>query len=300
MEKEQISAWFKSLQHEICGELSRLDQSLEIKIDLWQRDGGGGGDTRVLSGGVIEKGGVNFSAVHGKTPQKILDALKLQESRFYATGISIVLHPVNPHAPIIHMNLRYFEMSTGESWFGGGIDLTPHYVDQKRAGIFHQRLKAICDRHDAGYYPEFKKWADEYFFIKHRNETRGVGGIFFDRLSENETTSRSKIFSFVQEVGKGFIPIYSEAIRGLEQKPFGEPEKRWQALRRGRYVEFNLVWDKGTKFGLDTNGRTESILMSLPPQADWTYNYTPEPGSREEQTLAMLKKNIDWLKFYRP
>ena len=179
MEKEQISEWFKSLQHEICGELSRLDQSLEIKSDLWQRDGGGGGDTRILSGGVIEKGGVNFSAVHGKTPQKILDALKLQESRFYATGISIVLHPVNPHAPIIHMNLRYFEMSTGESWFGGGIDLTPHYLDLEDAAYFHTQVKSTCDQFHPSYYPKFKKWADDYFFIKCNGKYEKV---YFDEI----------------------------------------------------------------------------------------------------------------------
>lgn len=296
MNKEEIQAWFKSLQNDICMALEKTDGTGQFKEDLWERPAGGGGRTRVITGGhIIEKGGVNFSAVHGPTPAKILEALNIDQADFFATGVSIVMHPHNPMVPIIHMNVRYFEMSNGISWFGGGIDLTPHYVDQEDAKHFHTQMKACCDRHHEVYYPEFKKWADDYFYIKHRKETRGIGGIFFDRLSANETVSLEERWKFVQDVGSQFAPIYTHFMAKNKDLPFGETEKQWQYLRRGRYAEFNLVWDKGTKFGLDTDGRTESILMSLPPQANWEYNHVPKSGSKEAQTLEVLKKGIDWI-----
>ena len=235
-----------------------------------------------------------FSAVHGKTPEKILKGLNLDAADFYASGVSIVMHPVSPMVPIIHMNTRYFEMSTGEKWFGGGIDLTPHYVNTEDAHYFHTQLKNVCDLHNKDYYRKFKRWADDYFFIPHRNETRGIGGIFFDRLGGNEGIDLEKIFRFVQDVGKSFAPIYTYFMQKNKNIPFGEQEKKWQTQRRGRYVEFNLVYDKGTKFGLDTNGRTESILMSMPPMATWEYNYAPLAGSEESKTLNLLKKDTDW------
>ncbi|WKN33715.1 oxygen-dependent coproporphyrinogen oxidase [Porifericola rhodea] len=293
--KEVITNWFMSLQDDICRQLEDADGTAKFKEDAWQREGGGGGRTRIIEGEVIEKGGVAFSAVHGETPAKILEALRLPETDFYATGVSIVMHPKSPMVPIIHMNVRYFEMENGSSWFGGGIDLTPHYVDPEDAKYFHQELKKVCDKHHTSYYPRFKEWADEYFYVRHRQETRGIGGIFFDRLTEDEQMNKEHLFRFVQDVGQAFAPLYTYFIRKNKDKPYGEQEKNWQLVRRGRYVEFNLVWDKGTKFGLDTNGRTESILMSLPPQANWFYNHQPEAGSPEQKTLSYLKKGLNWV-----
>lgn len=296
MTKEEIQDWFKGLQDDICSALENTDGNGKFHQDLWERPEGGGGRTRVLKeGNIIEKGGVNFSAVHGPTPAKILEALKIDQADFFATGVSIVMHPKSPMVPIIHMNVRYFEMSNGISWFGGGIDLTPHYVNEEDAKFFHNQMKACCNRHDSSYYTEFKKWADDYFYIKHRKETRGIGGIFFDRLSANDQFSKADRWRFVQDVGSQFAPIYTHFMSKNKDLPFGENEKQWQYLRRGRYAEFNLVWDKGTKFGLDTDGRTESILMSLPPQANWEYNHIPKPNSKEQLTLNLLKKGIDWI-----
>ncbi|MEM7103765.1 MAG: oxygen-dependent coproporphyrinogen oxidase [Bacteroidota bacterium] len=293
--KEQIADWFKRLQNEICTGLEAIDGQGKFQEDKWKRHGGGGGQTRTFSGKVIEKGGVNFSAVFGDMPGKITKALGLDQDTFFASGVSIVLHPRNPMAPIIHMNVRYFEMGSGRWWFGGGIDLTPHYIDTDAARKFHIQLKDICDAHHPSYYPEFKAWADDYFYLKHRKETRGVGGIFFDRLSNEESFDKVSRFEFVKAVGQGFVPIYAAAVNPKKDLKFDEKERAWQFLRRGRYVEFNLVWDKGTKFGLDTDGRTESILMSLPPLASWTYDYQALPGSEEENTLNLLKKGIDWI-----
>ena len=295
--KETIAAFFMELQDRICRSLEAADGSGTFREDAWQRPGGGGGRSRILTEGtIIEKGGVGFSAVHGEATDTTLRALNLTEpAHFYATGVSIVLHPRNPLVPIIHMNVRYFEMSTGHNWFGGGIDLTPHYVNAEDARWFHTYLKTVCDRHDPAYYPKFKPWADDYFYIPHRQETRGIGGIFFDYLKPSDTTPKADLFSFVQDVGNSFAPIYTHFMQQNHNLPFGEQEKNWQLLRRGRYVEFNLVWDRGTKFGLETNGRTESILMSMPPQANWIYDFRPEPGSREEETLNSLQKGIDWV-----
>ena len=214
---------------------------------------------------------------------------------FFATGISIVLHPVNPMVPIIHMNTRYFETASGKNWFGGGIDLTPHYVNEEDATFFHQQMKTVCNKFSPNYHPEFKQWADDYFFIPHRNETRGIGGIFFDHLAQTPDYTIEQRFDFVREVGSAFAPTYVHLMQKNKNTAFAEKEKQWQKLRRGRYVEFNLVYDKGTRFGLETNGRTESILMSLPPQAEWHYNFTPEKNSKEEQTLNFLKKGIQWV-----
>lgn len=297
MKKEEIAAWFQELQDKICAAIEKTDETGKFQEDNWQRNGGGGGRTRILQqGAIIAKGGVNFSAVFGETPPQILAALKLNSADFYATGVSIVMHPKNPRVPIIHMNVRYFEMSNGTYWFGGGIDLTPHYVQKEDAKFFHTQLKNACDSHDPNFYPEFKRWADEYFYIKHRKETRGVGGIFFDHLNEQKTSlSKEKLWAFVQEIGQSFAPIYTFLMAKNKSLPYGEQELAWQALRRGRYVEFNLVYDKGTKFGLDTDGRTESILMSLPPVAAWEYANTPEAGSEEEKTIQLLQKDINWV-----
>ncbi|MCW3102383.1 MAG: oxygen-dependent coproporphyrinogen oxidase [Bacteroidetes bacterium] len=296
--KEEITEWLRSLQDHICNALEAEDGKGRFIEDNWQRAEGGGGRTRIIQhGSVIEKGGVLFSAVHGPVPDFLTKENAVGNTSgmtFYATGVSIVIHPSNPMVPIIHMNVRYFEMSNGTWWFGGGIDLTPHYVAEEDAQFFHNALKASCDKHGPSFYPDFKKWADDYFYIPHRNETRGVGGIFFDKLSQSDKFSKEQRFAFLKEIGNTFAPVYTALMHKNKSKPYSEANKQWQLLRRGRYVEFNLVYDKGTKFGLETNGRTESILMSLPETAGWQYNYIPEPGSAEEKTLSLLKKGISW------
>ena len=297
MTKADIEEAFKKLQLEIISSLEIADGIGKFQFDIWQREEGGGGLTSVLENGkILEKGGVNFSAVSGPLNDAAAKSLGVQPGNFFATGVSIVLHPKNPMVPIIHMNIRYFEMDGGAYWFGGGIDLTPHYVDESQASYFHQALKKTCDRHDPSYYPEFKIWADDYFFIKHRNETRGIGGIFFDRMNQDSRgKTKEELFSFVLDVGKTFAPVYTHFMNELHDLAFNEDQKKWQLLRRGRYVEFNLVYDRGTRFGLETGGRTESILMSLPASANWTYDFKPEPGSEEEKTLSLLKKGFDWV-----
>ena len=294
--KEEIAAWFRQLQLHICSELEAEDGKAVFEEDSWQRPGGGGGHTRVIQhGNVFEKGGVNFSAVHGQLADNIVKALGLDDNQFFATGVSIVIHPINPFVPIIHMNVRYFELGDGTYWFGGGIDLTPHYINKQDAGFFHQALKNTCDRFDPSYYPEFKKWADDYFFIKHRNETRGIGGIFFDRLKEDELHTKQQRWEFVKAVGETFAPTYRSLVAKNKATDYGDDNLKWRNVRRGRYVEFNLVYDKGTKFGLETDGRIESILMSLPETASWIYNYQTAEGSLESDTQQLLVKGHNWV-----
>ena len=297
--QQSIENYFLNLQDEICLGLEKADNTGTFKEDIWQRPEGGGGRTRILSNGsVIEKGGVNWSGVHGPCPDFLRKEAGLKENEkadFYATGVSLVIHPINPMVPIIHMNVRYLRAGNLE-WFGGGIDLTPHYIFEEDATFFHSLLKKVCDEHNPRYYPEFKKWADDYFFITHRNETRGIGGIFFDRLTAKDTLTIEDRFKFVQAVGNTFLSAYIPLIEKNKDKTFNENNKQWQLQRRGRYVEFNLVYDRGTKFGLLTNGRTESILMSLPPIAGWEYMNHPAKESLEEKTLQLLKKGIEWAK----
>lgn len=295
--KEAIALAYKQIQDEICQALERLDGSAQFEEELWQREGGGGGCTRIIqNGNVLEKGGVNFSAVHGKLPESIKKAFGTDEEDFFATGVSIVIHPNNPWVPIIHMNIRYFELNEQMRWFGGGIDLTPHYVNELEAQFFHQQLKSVCDKHNPTFYDEFKKWADDYFFIRHREETRGIGGVFYDKLNTARTgMSMEDIFAFSCDLGRSFAPTYTALVEKNRNKTYNEAQKNWQLIRRGRYVEFNLVWDSGTKFGLETNGRIESILMSLPAQANWVYDHRPEEGSEEAKTLSLLRKGINWI-----
>ncbi|WP_261131283.1 oxygen-dependent coproporphyrinogen oxidase [Bacillus sp. Marseille-Q3570] len=297
LDKELISQSFISLQNDICKELEACDGKETFKEELWKRAGGGGGSTRIMQKGeIIEKGGVNFSEVYGLLSNQMADVLQVSRGgSFYATGVSVIMHPISPMIPIIHMNVRYFETSGGENWFGGGIDLTPIYIDVPQAKRFHLKLKSLCDQHHPSYYPAFKKWADEYFYIKHRNEARGVGGIFFDRLGATHEISLKDRFCFVKEVGEAFSKIYTNLINENRHLPYGEEELTWQRIRRGRYVEFNLVYDRGTKFGLNSGGRIESIFMSLPPSVNWTYNYHPHPDSKEAETLNLLEKKIDWI-----
>ncbi len=292
MTKEEIASQFKALQETICSALEDLDGKAKFIEDLWDRAEGGGGRTRIITqGDLLEKGGVAFSAVHGDVTPEMIKQLGLEGKTFFATGVSIVLHPNNPHVPIIHMNVRYFQMDEGVYWFGGGIDLTPHYVIESQAEIFHSDLKQICDQFDANFYAKFTKWADEYFFIPHRNETRGIGGVFYDHLSENNSNlSKEQLLAFAIELGTNFPKIYAKQAALGRDLSFTEEEIRWRNLRRGRYVEFNLVNDRGTKFGLHSGGRTESILMSLPANANWEYNFQSEKGSREEETLQYLQR----------
>ncbi len=299
LSKVEISQWFMDLQDLICKGVEDINGKTKFQEENWIRSGGGGGRTRVIqSERVIEKGGVNYSAVYGTIPEKVAQELALpKDVEFYATGVSIVLHSTSPLVPIIHMNVRYFEISNGTYWFGGGIDITPHYIVPEDAKYFHQLLREVCQKHDTEYYPRFKQWADEYFYIKHREETRGIGGIFFDRLTESKEHSKQQLFDFVKDVGNVFLPAFNYLINRYAGKPYSAVEKNWQMLRRSRYVEFNLLYDKGTKFGLDTDGRTESILMSMPPAAKWLYNYIPVADSKEAETLILLKKGIDWINY---
>jgi coproporphyrinogen III oxidase len=290
MTKEAIASAYKALQTTICTDLEKLDGTSTFSSDHWERAEGGGGLTRVLKDGdLLEKGGVAFSAVHGEVSPAMKSQLHLEGETFFATGISIVLHPHNPHVPIIHMNVRYFELDNGTYWFGGGIDLTPHYVIPVQAHLFHARLKTICDKYDAGFYAKHKPWADTYFHIPHRNESRGIGGIFFDHLSENNTSlTKESLFAYCSELASSFVAIYSEQVQLGRTKTIEPHHITWRNLRRGRYVEFNLVHDRGTKFGLFSGGRTESILMSLPPMANWEYQYEVKEGSEEAETLKWL------------
>ncbi|EHQ30742.1 oxygen-dependent coproporphyrinogen oxidase [Mucilaginibacter paludis] len=300
--KEEIARQYQQIQDEICAGLEGLDGKAVFIEERWERDGGGGGRSRVIqNGNILEKGGVNFSAVEGLLPDTIKNALKVDQHDFFATGVSIVIHPNHPMVPIIHMNIRYFEMPSTDKdkppvrWFGGGIDLTPHYVIEDDVRFFHGVLKSVCDQYGADFYNRFKKWADDYFYIKHRNETRGVGGIFYDRITATDNLSWDDIFEFSKALGRSFLPVYTELVNRNRNKEYTEAHQEWQYQRRSRYAEFNLVYDAGTKFGLETNGRIESILMSLPPQARWIYNYQPQPGSEEEHTLSLLKKGINWV-----
>jgi coproporphyrinogen III oxidase len=308
--KERARHFFAELQDEICAALERLDGAGRFSEDLWTREEGGGGRTRVMeNGAVFEKAGVNFSEVHGRFDETFAAKMSVGEGAdFFATGISLVLHPSNPFAPTVHANFRYLERGSG-SWFGGGTDLTPYYPYIEDVIHFHRTLKQACDRFDPWYYPRFKKWCDEYFFIKHRNEARGVGGIFFDYLTGKHADEPPEpedkrlrvdrgiefVFEFVQALGRAFLPAYLPIAERRKVEQYTEREREFQLIRRGRYVEFNLVYDRGTHFGLQTHGRTESILMSLPPLVRWVYDYRPEPGSREAESWEFFRSR-DWLK----
>ena len=296
MRKKQVAATYRALQKNICKQLETADGRSAFKTDHWEKEIGYGHTMVFQHGNAIEKAAVNFSAVGGPVTETMRKALKIEEGQaYFASGISSIIHPYNPFVPITHMNVRYFELSSGESWFGGGIDLTPHYVDTQEAVWFHKQLKDICDRFNIDYYPEFKTWADDYFYLPHRNETRGVGGIFFDHQAASSDESFEQLFAFTQELAEAYPNIYIELLNKSRSRKFTDAEKSWQNMRRGRYVEFNLLYDRGTKFGMESNGRTESIFLSMPPLATWEYNYQAKEGVREEETLSLLKKNIDWI-----
>jgi coproporphyrinogen III oxidase len=283
-----VETYFTGLQERIVGALEAIDGK-SFANDRWSRAEGGGGITRVIEeGNVFERGGVNFSRVQGKSLPASASASRPQiaERGFDAMGVSLVLHPRNPYCPTVHLNVRFF--SAGDVWwFGGGMDLTPYYGFEEDARHFH----AACKKAVGSHYPRFKQWCDEYFFVKHRNEPRGIGGIFFDDLTEPDFDT---CFKLVQSVGDHFVPAYGTIVEKRRSHPFGERERAFQAYRRGRYVEFNLVYDRGTLFGLQSGGRTESILMSLPPVVSWRYDWKPAPGSTEDKLYKDFLKPRDW------
>lgn len=299
--KDAFFKYIHELQDTITSALEKVDGKAHFKEDLWDRPEGGGGRTRVIeNGNVFEKGGVNISGVHGKLPKSMQAYFNVDDVDFFACGLSLVLHPKNPLAPTVHANWRYFEMynSDGEvvdSWFGGGQDLTPYYLFEEDAIHFHQTCKTVCDRHDENFYQEYKKRCDDYFYNAHRNEARGIGGLFFDYCKASETMTMQQWYNFVTDVGNSFLDAYVPIIEKRKNLPYTEAQRTWQEIRRGRYVEFNLVHDKGTLFGLKTNGRIESILMSLPPHVQWVYDHQPEHGSEEEKLLTVLKNPKDWV-----
>jgi coproporphyrinogen III oxidase len=304
---DRAAEYFRALQDRIVAELERLDGS-KFREDQWTRPGGGGGRTRVLAeGGVFEKGGVNFSDVFGTFTPEFAATLPGEGTEFRATGISLVLHPRNPHVPTVHANFR--RLQRGQSgWFGGGADLTPYYLVPEDARHFHRTLKQACDEHHPSFHPRFKAWCDDYFFIPHRGEPRGAGGLFFDYLGAGAERMANRapqatapfeddaerLFDFVRRAGDAFLPAYAPIVERRQHDRWTDAQRRWQLLRRGRYVEFNLVYDRGTIFGLRTDGRVESILMSLPPEVRWEYGHEPAPGTPEAATLEAIRARRDW------
>jgi coproporphyrinogen III oxidase len=306
--KNKFYQYIQNLQDQICAGLEATDGQAKFREDIWDRPEGGGGRTRVIeNGSVFEKGGVNISAVHGKLPEAMRQLFNVGEADFFACGLSLVLHPKNPMVPTVHANWRYFELYDnvdnpspsgrlgGASWFGGGQDLTPYYLFEEDAIHFHQTCKTACDKHNSEFYPKFKKQCDDYFWNAHRNEARGIGGLFFDYCKETDTMSMENWFNFVTEVGDSFLEAYVPIVEKRKNLQYTAAQRTWQEIRRGRYVEFNLVHDKGTLFGLKTNGRIESILMSLPPHVQWVYDHHPEKGSEEEKLIKVLESPKNWL-----
>jgi coproporphyrinogen III oxidase len=288
--EERADEFFRELQDRICAALEAEDGAARFRADAWQRPGGGGGLSRVMAGGALfEKAGVNTSSVRGVFKPEFAASMPGDGLDFFACGISLVLHPLSPRVPTVHANFRCLRRG-GARWFGGGADLTPYYPVREDVLHFHRTWKTVCDRHDAGYYPRFKKWCDEYFYLPHRGETRGVGGLFFDQLMSDP----ERDLAFVRDLGSAFLEAYLPIARRRHGDAYGERERSFQLLRRGRYVEFNLLYDRGTTFGLKTDGRTESILMSLPPLVRWEYDAQHPPGS-PEAALADWLKPRDWL-----
>jgi len=299
--KDKFYAYIQQLQDTITSKLEEVDGKATFQEDIWKRPEGGGGRTRVIENGdVFEKGGVNISGVHGELPDSMKAYFKVKEGNFFACGLSLVLHPKNPMVPTVHANWRYFELygKDGEivdQWFGGGQDLTPYYLFDEDAVHFHQVCKTACDKHQSTFYDTYKKRCDEYFWNTHRNEARGVGGLFFDYCKATPEMDMQDWYNFVTEVGNSFLNSYIPIVTKRKDLDYTNEQRDWQEIRRGRYVEFNLVHDKGTLFGLKTNGRIESILMSLPPYVQWRYDHQPEEGSEEERLLNILKAPKEWV-----
>jgi len=294
-----VKTYLLGLQDRICSALEKEDSAQKFKEEVWERPEGGGGRSRVLAdGAVFEQAGVNFSQVFGNAlpPSATAHRPELAGRSWQALGVSLVIHPRNPYVPTSHMNVRFFfaEKEGAEPvwWFGGGFDLTPYYGFEEDSVHWHQTAKAACDPFGTDYYLRFKKWCDEYFFLKHRNETRGIGGLFFDDLNEK---GFEHCFGFLKSVGDHYLAAYVPIVQKRKDTPYGERERDFQLYRRGRYVEFNLVYDRGTLFGLQSGGRTESILMSLPPLVKWRYNWKPAPGTPEARLYDEFLKPRDWL-----
>lgn len=299
--KEKFYQYIQQLQDKITSKLQAIDGTAQFREDVWERPEGGGGRTRVIeNGAVFEKGGVNISAVHGELPEAMQKMFKVGNVDFFACGLSLVIHPKSPMVPTVHANWRYFEMydKTGKkvgSWFGGGQDLTPYYLFEEDARHFHQICKKACDEQGPEFYPKYKKLCDEYFWNSHRSEARGIGGLFFDHLQESPERSMKDWYRFVTGIGDSFLDAYVPIVERTKNLPYTPQHRTWQEIRRGRYVEFNLVHDKGTLFGLKTNGRIESILMSLPPHVQWIYDHQPQEGSEEERLIDILKNPVEWV-----
>ena len=294
--KENFFQVAAKLQAEVSATLISLDASVSFRSEDWKRSEGGGGKSDLFSGGErVERAGVNFSNVYGVVSEQMHSMLNLptEVSEFEALGTSIIVHPRSPLVPTVHMNVRYFNCRT-VSWFGGGIDLTPYYVFDEDVIFFHDGLKKICDSFDVSFYPKFKKWCDQYFFLPHRGEARGVGGIFFDYLGRDGNDS-SRYFDFAQAVAVGFMPLYGEIFKRRCNLEWSEKQRAFQLFRRSRYVEFNLLYDRGTHFGLKSNGRIESIFSSMPPLAAWEYPYLIEPDSEENRLIEILKSPREWV-----
>lgn len=301
MMKDKFYNYIQNLQDTITSTLEAVDGEATFQEDIWKRPEGGGGRTRVIENGqVFEKGGVNISGVHGKLPKSMQAYFKVGDVDFFACGLSLVLHPKNPMIPTVHANWRYFEMYNKEgeivdSWFGGGQDLTPYYLFEEDAMHFHQVCKTACDRHHDTFYDTYKQRCDAYFYNAHRGEGRGVGGLFFDYCKKSDEMTMQNWYDFVTEVGNSFLEAYVPIVERRKGMQYTQEHRKWQEIRRGRYVEFNLVHDKGTLFGLKTNGRIESILMSLPPHVQWVYDHHPEKDSEEEKLVKVLKTPKDWV-----
>jgi len=299
--KSQFYRYIENLQDTITSKLEKIDDKATFQEDIWKRPEGGGGRTRVIEkGNVFEKGGVNISAVHGVLPETMQKHFDGSHCNFFACGLSLVLHPKNPFVPTVHANWRYFEMydelgTIVDQWFGGGQDLTPYYLFEEDAKHFHQTCQAVCDNHNPDFYIEYKRKCDEYFYNSHRNEGRGIGGLFFDYCKASDSMTMQNWYSFVKEVGDSFLDAYVPIVQRRKDIVYTKKHKNWQEIRRGRYVEFNLVHDKGTLFGLKTNGRIESILMSLPPHVQWVYDHHPEKGSEEGKLMEVLTNPRDWI-----
>ncbi|WP_336066588.1 oxygen-dependent coproporphyrinogen oxidase [Mesoflavibacter sp. CH_XMU1404-2] len=299
--KHKFYQYIQDLQNTITAGLEAIDGEAKFEEDIWVRPEGGGGRTRVIqNGNVFEKGGVNISGVHGKLPDSMQKYFGVEDADFFACGLSLVIHPKSPMVPTVHANWRYFEMydqdgNIVDQWFGGGQDLTPYYLFEEDAKHFHQVCKTACDKHNPEFYPKYKARCDEYFHNTHRNEARGIGGLFFDYCKATEDMSMENWYDFVTEVGNSFLQAYLPIVEKRKELPYTKAQRDWQEIRRGRYVEFNLVHDKGTLFGLKTNGRIESILMSLPPHVQWVYDHNPEEGSDEAKLLDVLKNPKNWV-----